>query len=147
MVIIKENQDVLNRFFFHDLYISNISYDVKNVLYEVSLADDMHYKTKGSIYLDNVLHFKHSLFYPWNADKDGPLIISSCYVVNDIPYVVDQLNLKYRENLTIDNKKIYKSVGPAIELSKYFLFVILLSSGDTLEFLTDKLEVNGIKII
>lgn len=148
MFITKKNRDMLNNFIFHDLFISNVSYNAKTMIYHISFVYDGSYsKPMGDISLYNVLCFKHSHLYPWDSESEGPLIVNCCSCFDDVVYSVNQFNLLNRNYLTIDKKNIYKHIGPPICLDDHFLFCIMLSSGDTIEFLTDKIEIEGIDCI
>lgn len=147
MIIKKENPHEFKQLDLHDFYISKISYDVKYNVYQILLTGgDFNNKFMGSITLYNVLYFKQSHFQPWNAE-DGPLIVNTCDIFPDVEHAIDQFNFVHRRQLCIQDKQIYKAVGPSTDISDYFLFSILLTSGDTIEFLTDRIEIEGVKSI
>lgn len=147
MFITKENRDRLADFYFHDLFVSDISYNVQENFYRVSFAYGADCsRSIGYASCHNVLCFKHSLLCPWSPGTGEALIVSCCSCFDDVQYIINQFDLPNRKYLTIDGKRIYKDIGDPIDISGYFLFSIMLSSGDTIEFLTDKIEVEGVDI-
>lgn len=144
MIIKKEYPHEFRQLDLHDFDISNISYDVQENAYQIRITGgDFNNKVRRSIMLYDVLYFKHSHFQPWNAE-DGPLIINVCDILSDVECAISQFNFVHRRQLCIQDKQIYKAAGSSIDISNYFLFSILLTSGDTIDILTDRIEVENV---
>ena len=147
MIIKKESPHEFKQLDLHDFYISKIFYDIQDNIYQICLTGgDFNNKVKRTIMSYNVLYFKHSHFQPWNAE-DGPLIINICDIYSDIECAINQFNFVHRRQLCIQDKQIYKAAGSSIDISNYFLFSILLTSGDTIDILTDRIEVENVEHI
>ncbi len=138
MVITKQNKTNLAQISLHDCKIVDVLYRPLEQTCCISYLES-NSQIKRAIQCYDVLHIISSAFNPWGG---VPVWVNHCEIYQDVVYHIEKWNVPNREYLTISPDQIQNSAYGTLNLTDYFVFSILFSSGDKLEIITNKVELH-----
>lgn len=154
MIYKRENINDLYNQNFHDWRIKHMTMCPNSEVH--LLLEEGPQGQEKRLFFRNYLGFQASNIQPWssvngfatfseNGIKAHPVApeINHIDIVTDVCYLINTMRIRNRDNLEITYDSIFTQYGRKIDLSTYFGITILLSSGDTIDIITDEMEIRS----